>query len=460
MLSVVFSFVALAWAQCPGMEHGTPPSGHEAVPDSETYARALKHLDLQAVVHDLQQLMTSSQECWPADNGNYGPLFIRLAWHCSGSYRHSDRRGGCGGGRQRFEPERSWADNTNLDKARALLWPIKKKYGDGLSWGDLFTLAGTTAINSMGGPVSEYCAGRVDSEDGAESIILGPGAEQERDTPCKVNGKCTSPLGSTTVGLIYVNPEGPVAEDEHGKWVPVPDPGKSAQEVRDSFGRMGFDDRLTVALIGGGHAFGKAHGACPAGAGPPPLESVNNPWPGMCGSGKGNDTFTSGFEGAWTTRPTRWDNEFFVLLREQDWEKHVGPGGHWQWKPKTADNRISSLMRLTSDIALLHDDQYSNLVHEFADHPHKFDKAFDEAWSELINHGGYWSSERKCISFDFLRGMRHDDYLLAEDAGRIGRLYASLVPMGCMACGLVCFAWWWTRDSFACRDHDDYVNVA
>ncbi|CAE8587080.1 unnamed protein product [Polarella glacialis] len=396
---------------CPGLEHGTPPSGQEAVPDAATYDAALKALDLQAVVADLQLLMTTSQECWPADFGHYGPLFVRLAWHCSGSFRSTDGRGGCGGGRQRFEPERSWADNTNLDKARGLLWPVKEKFGDGLSWGDLFTLAGTTAIKSMGGPVTEYCAGRVDDPDGSESEILGPSPEQERDAPCEIDGKCQKPLGATTLGLIYVNPEGPVAQDEDGKWVPDPNPTRSAADIRDAFGRMGLSDEQTVALIGGGHAFGKAHGACPAGAGPSPAEQVSNPWPGLCGSGKGNETFTSGFEGQWTTEPTRWNNEFFVHLRNHNWEKHMGPGGHWQWRPTNAEEgcKVAGLMRLTVDVALVHDRKYAHIVRDFAMYPRKFDHAFDKAWFKLTTDGGYWSKERKCISGKQIPSMRSDD---------------------------------------------------
>jgi catalase (peroxidase I) len=369
---------------------------------------AVVSIDMQAVVDDLVKLFTSSQECWPADFGNYAPFFVRLAWHCSGSYRNTDSMGGCAGGRQRFEPERSWADNTNLDKARALLWPIKEKYGDGLSWGDLFTLAGTSAIQSMGGPILGPCFGRIDSPDGVRSLDLGPSKEQEREAPCAINGKCKKPLGSTTVGLIYLNPEGPVAQDEHGDWKPNPDPALSAKDVRDSFSRMGMNDTETVALIGGGHAFGKAHGACPAGPGPSPLQNMTDPWPGACGTGKGKDTFTSGFEGPWTTNPTRWDNEFFKVLRNSTWEKHIGPGGHWQWRIKNATGPLARVMRLTSDVALLHDAKYRKIVDHFAEDQKAFDDAFAAAWFKLVTNGGQWSKERKCL-------MGADDVMREDD---------------------------------------------
>jgi catalase (peroxidase I) len=305
---------------------------------SREYDDALQELDLEAVKADLVKLFTESKECWPADFGNYGPFFIRLAWHCSGSYRKTDGKGGCGGGRQRFEPERSWDDNTNLDKARALLVPIKEKYGAGLSWGDLFTLAGTTALRSMGTPIKQFCAGRIDSCDGSDSLDLGPSPQQEKDAPCAIDGKCQEPLGTTTVGLIYLNPEGPVTINEAtGKWAPNPDPKLSVHDVRDSFARMDHDDRDTVALIGGGHAFGKSHGACPSGPGKAPKEIFPDaptpgeiPWSGGCGSGKGNDTVTAGFEGPWTTNPLQWDNEFYKNLLNRQWEKFRGPGGKWQ----------------------------------------------------------------------------------------------------------------------------------
>ncbi|CAJ1365055.1 unnamed protein product [Effrenium voratum] len=405
-----------ALGTCPGLQFGTPPQNYAAVPELPTYDSALKTLDLKAVITDLQAAFTNSQECWPADFGHYGPLFVRLAWHCSGSYRETDGHGGCSGGRQRFEPERSWADNTNLDKARGLLWPIKEKYGDGLSWGDLFILAGTTAIKTMGGPVTEYCAGRIDSPDGTESLDLGPSPEQEKYAPCAVNGTCKRPLGSTTVGLIYLNPEGPVAQQPDGSWAVDPDPAKSAKDVRDAFGRMGMNDSQTVALIGGGHTFGKCHGACPAGAGPSPKEDVTNPWPGKCGTGKGTDAFTSGMEGPWTTNPTSWDNEFFNFLLQFSWEKLQGPGGHWQWRV-AGEPKAAGLMRLTSDVALLHDDSYLSIVKDFANSLPAFDAAFDEAWFKLTTSGGRWSSEKKCIALDKIPvsnpRMRADDALFA-----------------------------------------------
>lgn len=389
---VVVALASAATALCPGF--GTPSAAHPPVPGmhqldnfdapASGFAEALAAVDFDQVRTDLKDLFTSSVDAWPSDYGNYAPLFVRLAWHNSGSYRTSDGRGGVEGARQRFEPERSWADNTNLDKARSLLWPVKKKYGLGLSWGDLIVLAGNTAIESMGGPVLGFCAGRVDDADGSASAELGPSPEQELREPCPVNGECETPLGSTTIGLIYLNPEGPMAK---------PLPEKSALEVRDTFGRMSMNDTETVALIGGGHAFGKTHGACPSGAGPSPKEAPENPWPGLCGTGKGKDAFTSGFEGPWTTNPTRWDNSYFKNLVDFEWEAHKGPGGHFQWRVKGATPPLApgpaggqqEIMMLTSDISLTKDPQgvYQKIVQTFASDLSAFEHAFAHAWYKL-----------------------------------------------------------------------------
>jgi len=387
---------------CEYLEKGTPREDSEEAPTAAVYDKALRSLDMEAVKTDMTELLANSQACWPADWGNYGPFMVRLAWHCSGSYRKSDGVGGCGGGRQRFEPETSWPDNANLDKARALLYPLKEKYGHALSWGDLFILAGTTALRDSGAPLKQMCFGRKDDADGAASELLGPTALQAEKLPCVVNGECKPPLGVTTVGLIYVNPEGPMA---------IPDPVGSARDIRQTFVAMGHTDRSTVALIGGGHAVGKSHGACPKGAGLPPNEAYPAgvaPWEGQCGSGKGADTVTAGFEGAWTTHPLEWDNEYFQALLENEWEKFKGPGGHWQWRIKGGDKTGTNRMRLTSDIALLHDEEYLSVVKEFAGNMDAFNAAFEEAWFDLTaTHGsGTWSASAKCDGGPFPEGLR------------------------------------------------------
>ena len=375
--------------QCPGELHGTPPSDEAEIPTLAEYNTALKGLNIQAVVADIVHMLTKTQECWPADTSatsavgtSYGGLFTRLSWHCSGSYRNTDGRGGCSGGRQRFQPENSWDDNTNLDKARGLLWPIKQKYGDALSWGDLFILAGTSSILHMGGPINEICVGRVDDANGSKSAPLGPGPEQPA---CPIQGDCKVPLGTSTVGLIYVNPEG---------FMGVPDPAISAVQIRDVFSRMGMNDTETVALIGGGHAFGRTHGACPSGAGPAPKDQPQDPWPGACGTGKGEDTFTSGIDGPWTTDPFKWDNEYFTLLNTwgKNYTSYKGPGGKYQWRiPQKPD-----LMMMTTDVALVYDNVYADIVKEYATDLPKLETAFAAAWEKLTSSGGVWADEKKC----------------------------------------------------------------
>lgn len=363
---------------CPFAGEGPPPAGHPvvALDRQRRFAAALEAIDFDAVRKDIQAAMTDSQDFWPADFGNYGPLFVRLAWHCSGSYRMSDGRGGCDGARIRFDPERSWEDNTNLDKARRLLAPIKAKHGAGLSWGDLIVLAGNTAIESMGGPILGFCAGRIDAEDGSESLPLGPTAEQQELFPCDAQGACEAPLGTTTVGLIYVNPEGPLG---------TPSPVDSAMEIREVFARMGMNDSETVALIGGGHAFGKAHGACPEGAGPSPRDDPANPWPGKCGSGKGADTFTSGFELQWTPTPTAWSNAFFRQLLRYNWTASKGPGGHYQWFPDDTGPELENVSMLTSDRALK-EGPYLQWVQKYAEDLEALNHAFSHAWYKLTTH--------------------------------------------------------------------------
>ncbi|CAM9833697.1 unnamed protein product [Scytosiphon promiscuus] len=355
----------------------------------------------EALQADITALMTDSQDFWPADFGHYGGLMIRLAWHCAGNYRNSDGRGGCDGGRIRFNPERSWADNTNLDKALDLLEPLKLKYGDAVSWGDLIALTGNEAIRSMGGPVLGFCAGRQDDASGYASLELGPSDEQEAVAPCAVNGTCELPLGSTTVGLIYVNPEGPLA---------VPDPAGSAEEIREVFARMGMNDSETVALVGGGHAFGKFHGACDSGPGADPIDSPEDPWPGTCGDpdspnfGKAENTFTSGLEGQWTEEPTVWDNMYFIDLLEYDWVTAESPAGASQWIPvlkegaTETEDEIPDIVMLTTDVALLFDPEYLALVELFSEDQDALDTAFSAAWYKLMSRD--MGPHERCVGPD------------------------------------------------------------
>jgi catalase-peroxidase len=357
------------------------------------YAEAFESLDLEAVKGDLEELMTDSQEWWPADYGHYGPLFIRMAWHSAGTYRTTDGRGGASGGTQRFEPIGSWPDNANLDKARRLLWPVKQKYGRNLSWADLIVLAGNVAMESMGFETFGFAGGREDEFEPDAAADWGPEEEMESWDRFDEDDDLMDQLGATVMGLIYVNPEGPEGE---------PDPEWSAQRIRTSFDRMAMNDRETAALIAGGHTFGKVHGADdpdehvgpePAAA---PIEDMGLGWESDYGSGKGDDTITSGIEGPWNATPTMWDTSYLDNLLNHEWEPEKGPGGAWQWRPVDEDEVDAAPaahdpegeqtpMMLTTDIALKRDPDYREVVEEFQGNPMAFMDAFAKAWYKLIH---------------------------------------------------------------------------
>ncbi|WP_049941360.1 catalase/peroxidase HPI [Halorhabdus utahensis] len=355
------------------------------------YAEAFEELDLEAVKEDLEELMTDSKDWWPADYGHYGPLFIRMAWHSAGTYRTTDGRGGAAGGRQRFPPLDSWPDNANLDKARRLLWPIKQKYGRKLSWADLIVLAGNVAMESMGFETFGFAGGREDDFAPDESVDWGPEMEMESSERFE-DGELENPLGATVMGLIYVNPEGPDGE---------PAPEASAENIRESFSRMAMNDEETVALIAGGHTFGKVHGADsgdhlgpePADA---PIEEQGLGWDNEYGSGKGADTITSGIEGPWNTTPTEWDMGYIDNLLEYQWWPEKGPGGAWQWTTQNGELDESApgvedpddkedVMMLTTDIALKRDPDYREILERYQDNMMEFGINFAKAWYKLIH---------------------------------------------------------------------------
>jgi catalase-peroxidase len=357
------------------------------------YAKEFKTLDLHAVVKDLHALMTDSQDWWPADYGHYGPFFVRMAWHSAGTYRIGDGRGGAGAGTQRFAPLNSWPDNASLDKARRLLWPVKQKYGRKLSWADLMVLAGNVALESMGFKTFGFGGGRADVWEPQEDIFWGPEGKWLGDERYTGEHQLDNPLGAVQMGLIYVNPEGPNQN---------PDPLAAAHDIRETFGRMAMDDEETVALIAGGHTFGKAHGAASAGTyvGAEPegaaIEDQGLGWKNAFGSGSGGDTITSGLEGAWTTNPIQWDNNFFENLFKYDWELVKGPGGAHQWAPKNGagagtvrDAHTSSKshapMMFTTDLALRLDPIYGPISKRFYEHPEQFADAFARAWYKLTH---------------------------------------------------------------------------
>jgi catalase-peroxidase len=371
--------------------HNNPTVGDPMDPDFD-YAEEFKKLDLDAVVKDLTAIMTDSKEWWPADYGHYGPFFIRMAWHAAGTYRITDGRGGGGTGMQRFAPLNSWPDNGNLDKARRLLWPVKQKYGNKISWADLMILAGNVALESMGFKTFGFGGGRADVYEpdetywGTETTWLG-------DERYSGDRELANPLAAVQMGLIYVNPEGPNGN---------PDPVASARDIRETFGRMAMNDEETVALVGGGHAFGKAHGAGDPGkyVGPEPeaapIEAMGFGWINKMGEGHGVATITSGIEGAWTTNPTKWDNEYFKILMDNEWELVKSPAGANQWVPKGGamagtvpdahdSSRRHAPMMTTADLGLKFDPEYAKISKRFAEDPEALADAFARAWFKLTH---------------------------------------------------------------------------
>jgi catalase-peroxidase len=357
------------------------------------YAKEFQSLDLDAVIRDIDELMTSSQDWWPADYGHYGPFFIRMAWHSAGTYRIHDGRGGACSGTLRFAPLNSWPDNVNLDKARRLLWPIKRKYGKKISWADLMILTGNRSLETMGFKTFGFAGGREDIWQPEEDIYWGPETEWLGDQRYTGDRELENPLGAVQMGLIYVNPEGPNGN---------PDPLLSARDIRETFARMAMNDEETVALIAGGHTFGKAHGAAdpskyvgrePEGA---PLEEQALGWKNSFGKGNAEDTISSGLEGAWTTEPTKWDNNYFDNLFAYDWKQVKSPAGATQWIPTDPSaagtvpdahdpSRRHAPMMFTSDIALIRDPAYLAISKRFHENPDQFAEAFAKAWYKLTH---------------------------------------------------------------------------
>ncbi|HZP52380.1 catalase/peroxidase HPI [Actinocrinis sp.] len=416
------------------------------------YAAAFKSLDLPAVKRDIAQVLTTSQDWWPADFGNYGPFIIRMAWHSAGTYRISDGRGGAGAGQQRFAPLNSWPDNGNLDKARRLLWPIKKKYGQKLSWADLMILAGNVALEEMGFQTFGFGGGRADVWEPDEDVYWGPETTWLGDERYTGDRELENPLGAVQMGLIYVNPEGPNGN---------PDPLAAARDIRETFRRMAMNDEETVALIAGGHTFGKTHGAGPAdNVGPDPeaapIEQQGLGWRNAFGTGKGNDTITSGLEGIWTHTPTQWDNSFFETLFGYEWEQYQSPAGAWQWRPKDGagdgtvpDPHDPSKRRhptmLTTDLSLRVDPIYEPISRRFLENPEAFADAFARAWYKLthrdmgpvVRYLGPEVPSEVLIWQDPLPAVTHQ----LVDAADIADLKARIAESGLTVSQLVSTAW-------------------
>jgi len=429
---------------------------HSALSDpmdaSFDYKTEFESLDLDALKKDIVDLMTQSQDWWPADYGHYGPLFVRMTWHAAGTYRTADGRGGGNTGNQRFAPLNSWPDNGNLDKARMLLWPIKQKYGRKLSWADLLILAGNCALESMGFKTFGFAGGREDIWHPEEDIYWGTEAEWLGDKRYSGERELENPLGAVQMGLIYVNPEGPNGD---------PDPVASGRDIRETFARMAMDDEETVALIAGGHTFGKAHGAGPdsnvgrepEGAG---IEEQGLGWKNSFGTGKGTDTITSGIEGAWTTNPIQWDNGFFDVLFGYEWELTKSPAGAHQWTPKDSkagdtvpdahdSSKRHAPMMTTADMALRMDPAYEKISRRFHANPDAFADAFARAWFKLTHRDmgprarylGTDVPSEELIWQDPIPAVDHD----LIDSGDIADLKAEILASGLSVSQLVSTAW-------------------
>lgn len=420
---------------------------------SFNYANTFKSLDYKALKNDLYALMTDSQDWWPADYGHYGPLFIRMAWHSAGTYRVTDGRGGGGSGSQRFAPLNSWPDNGNLDKARLLLWPIKQKYGNKISWADLMILAGNCALESMGFKTIGFAGGREDIWQPEEDIYWGAETEWLGDKRYTGERDLENPLGAVQMGLIYVNPEGPNGN---------PDPLKSAIDVRETFARMAMNDEETVALVAGGHTFGKAHGAAnpdkyvgrePEAA---PIEQQGQGWKNTFGTGKGDDTITSGVEGAWTPNPIKWDHDYFRVLLDYEWELTKSPAGANQWKPTESSNpdhapsahdatKKRDLMMTTADMALKMDPTYLAISKRFRDNPAEFEEAFAKAWFKLTHRDMgptalYLGEELPKETFLWQDPLPVANYPIIN-ADDIAQLKTALLSSGLSIAQLVSVAW-------------------
>ncbi len=434
-----------------GMLHQNPPVGDPLGEDFD-YAEAFKSLDLAAVRKDLLELMTDSQDWWPADYGHYGPLFIRMAWHSAGTYRTSDGRGGATSGTQRFAPLNSWPDNGNLDKARRLLWPIKQKYGNKLSWADLMIFAGNVALESMGFEPMGFAGGRADVWEPEQDIYWGPEAEWMGDERYSGERDLEIPLAAVQMGLIYVNPEGP-----NGK----PDPIAAAKDIRETFARMAMNDEETVALIAGGHTFGKCHGAGdkalvgrePEGA---TLAEQGLGWLNTHGSGLGADTPTSGLEGAWTPNPTQWDNAYFDMLFGYEWELTKSPAGAWQWTPTDPEaatlvpdahdpSKRHAPIMATTDLSLRMDPIYEPISRRFHENPQELADTFARAWFKLthrdmgprVRYLGNEVPDEELIWQDPIPAVDHP---LVDDAD-VTALKAKLLDSGLSISELVSTAW-------------------